>query len=145
MHPDSRGRELRGWWLLVLWFPFSIHAATADEFAYRYPLATDGSSAVWRVELSPAIYAVSAPAHELRDVIVVNAQGQPVPFGPLPPEPPHVQAFALKTTLLPLPANDPGRSDGVLGRSRGGRPRLDRPRSRRRTGNTRRGSPGGDI
>ncbi len=113
MRRDSHGRKLRGWWLLALWIPFGMHAATSNDFAYRYPLATEGTSAVWRVELSPAIYAVSAPAHELRDLIVMNAQGQPVPFGPLPPELPRVQAFTLKTTLLPLPANGPGRNDGV--------------------------------
>ncbi len=113
MRRDSRWRKLHGWWLLALWLPLSIHADTQDDYAYRHALATDGSSAAWRVELNPAIYAVSAPAHRLRDLIVVNAQGQTVPFGPLPPNLPRTQAFSLRTTLLPLPANDPGRSDAV--------------------------------
>ncbi len=92
---------------------FGIHAGTANDFAYRYPLATDGSSAIWRIELSPAIYAVSRPAADLRDLVVVNAEGRQVPFGPAPPMPARVQAFVLKTTLLPLPTNTPGGSGGV--------------------------------
>ncbi|MEO6800823.1 MAG: DUF3999 family protein [Rhodanobacter sp.] len=96
-----------------MWVPLGSHAATADDFAYRYTLRTEGSSAAWRVELSPAIYAVSLPATHLRDLIVVNADGQPVPFGPSPPAPARTHAFTLKTTLLPLPATGSGRSDAV--------------------------------
>ena len=113
MPRDSRSRKRRGCWLLALCFPLAIQAAIPDDFAYRYALTIDGSSAAWRVELSPAIYAVSPPAHGLRDVIVVNAQGRQVPFGPLPPTAPRAQAFMLKTVLLPLPSNDPGHNDSV--------------------------------
>ncbi|MEO8811142.1 MAG: DUF3999 family protein [Rhodanobacter sp.] len=112
MRTDSRWHRQAAW-LLALWVPLGIHASTAKDFAYRYPLATDGTSAVWRIELSPAIYAVSRPAADLRDLVVVNAEGRQVPFGPAPRTPARMQAFVRKTTLLPLPANSPGGSGSV--------------------------------
>lgn len=128
MRRDSRWQKLVIWWLLALWIPLNLLAATQDDFAYRYPLTTDGSSAVWRVELSPAIYAVSRPATHLRDLVMVNADGQPVPFGPLPLAPARTRTFSLKTTLLPLPANSHERGDAVrVQRSRDGAIVIEQP------------------
>jgi hypothetical protein len=128
MRRESRWRKRCGWWLLAVCVPLGIHAAAQDDYAFRYALATDGSSAAWRVELSPAIYAVSEPAIGLRDLVVVNADGQQVPFGPLPAAPTRAQAFALKTTLLPLPANSPGHDDIVrVQRNRDGAIVIEQP------------------
>jgi len=53
-------------------------AATVDNYAYAWPLQTDGDSAAWQVELTPEIYA-AARRDDLLDVEVVNAAGDAVP------------------------------------------------------------------
>ncbi|MDR3386302.1 MAG: DUF3999 family protein [Rudaea sp.] len=59
----------------------NARAALPDEYAYAWPLQTPGDSAAWQVELTPEIYAAISSA-DLRDVEVVNAAGEPVPFAP---------------------------------------------------------------
>ncbi len=105
MRLDTCLPKLRAWLLLCLLTPLTAAAVTADDYAYRYPLQTAGSSPAWRVELTPAVYAVSRPDTRLRDIVVVNAQGQPVPFAPLPATPPRSHPFSLQAALLPLPAS----------------------------------------
>jgi hypothetical protein len=100
-------------WLLCLLLPLTAGAGTPADYAYRYTLDTVGSSAAWRVELTPAVYAASTPAANLRDLVVVNAQGQEVPFAPLPAAPPRSHPFALRATLLPLPSGSAGNGTGV--------------------------------
>jgi len=80
-------------------------ALSTSDYAYRFALNTSGSSAAWRVELTPAVYAVSNRAADLRDLVLVNAQGREVPFAPLPPVVFPSHPYALSTHLLPLPAN----------------------------------------
>ena len=99
--------------MLCLLLPLTAAAATAADYAYRYPLQTAGSSPAWRVELTPAVYAVSRPDTQLRDIVVVNAQGQPVPFAPLPATPPRSHPFSLQASLLPLPASGTDSTAGV--------------------------------
>jgi hypothetical protein len=62
-------------WLLCLLLPLTASAGTPADYAYRYTLDTAGSSAAWRIELTPAMYAASTPAAKLRDLVGVNAQG----------------------------------------------------------------------
>jgi hypothetical protein len=100
-------------WLLCLLLPLTAGAGTPADYAYRYTLDTAGSSAAWRVELTPAVYAASTPTADLRDLVVVNAQGQEVPFAPLPAAPPLSHPFALRATLLPLPASSAGNGTDV--------------------------------
>jgi len=100
-------------WLLCLLLPLAADAGTPADYAYRYTLDTAGSSAAWRVELTPAVYAASTPAASLRDLVVVNAQGQEVPFAPLPVAPPRSHPFALRTALLPLPSGSADSGAGV--------------------------------
>lgn len=100
-------------WLLCLLLPLTAGAGTPTDYAYRYALDTAGSSAAWRIELTPAVYAASAPATDLRDLVVVNAQGQEVPFAPLPIAPPRSHPFALRAALLPLPSDSAGSGTGV--------------------------------
>ena len=113
MRSDSGWKKHCAWWLLSLAIPLVVHATTADDFANRHALITDGSSPVWRVQLNASIYAVSAPANDLRDLVVLNADGQQVPFGPLPPNPPRAQLFTLQTTLLPLPSAESAQGGAV--------------------------------
>ncbi len=56
-------------------------AGTPDDYAYAWPLQTAGDSAAWQVELTPEIYA-AVGTEDLRDVEVVNAAGESVPFAP---------------------------------------------------------------
>ncbi|HEY8587684.1 MAG TPA: DUF3999 family protein [Rhodanobacter sp.] len=105
MRRDARWLKRAELILLCGWIPLGANAATQDDYAYRHALTTTGHSAAWRVELTPAIYAQSRPEAHLRDLIVVNGQGEPVPFAPLPASPLRVHPFALTAGLLPLPAN----------------------------------------
>jgi Protein of unknown function (DUF3999) len=59
----------------------TARAAPLDDYAYAWPLQTTGDSAAWQVELTPEIYAAIGTA-DLRDVEVVNAAGETVPFAP---------------------------------------------------------------
>jgi len=105
--------KYRAWLLLCLLMPLMAAAVSADDYAYRYTLDTAGSSPAWRVELTPSVYAASRPDTRLRDIVVVNAQGQQVPFAPLPAAPPRSHPFVLQAALLPLPANRAGSNSGV--------------------------------
>ena len=59
----------------------SATAATADNYAYAWPLQTSGDSAAWQVELNAEVYAAARDA-SLRDIEVVNATGDAVPMAP---------------------------------------------------------------
>lgn len=113
MRLDTCLPKHRAWLLLCLLTPLTAAAVTADDYAYRYPLKTTGSSPAWRVELTPAVYAASRPGTRLRDIVVVNAQGQPVPFAPMPATPPRLHPFRQQAALLPLPASSSNDSAGV--------------------------------
>jgi hypothetical protein len=65
----------------VLFVCASAQAGAVDDYAYAWPLQTTGESAAWQVELTPEIYAAIGSA-DLRDVEVVNAAGESVPFAP---------------------------------------------------------------
>jgi hypothetical protein len=75
------------------------HAAAADQFAYAWPVQTQGSGSAWQVELTPEVYAVVASA-DLRDVAVVNAAGETVPAAPYHP---LLAAAVVREDLLTLP------------------------------------------
>lgn len=61
-------------------------AAPADDYAYAWPLQTQGDSAAWQVELTPEVYAAVTRA-DLRDIEIINAAGEAVPMArhTLPP------------------------------------------------------------
>src|SRR5579859_7001667 len=94
------------WVALALWLPLAAaRAGTSTEYAYAFPLDTKESAEAYRVVLNPAVYASVNASAALRDLVVVNALGQPVPFGPLPPTPPVKHHYMLETRLLPVPTN----------------------------------------
>ncbi len=118
MRPDRHSlnlcsRNARVLLVLSLLVPACAAAVTSSDYAYRFALETGGSSEAWRIELTPAVYAASRRGANLRDLVVINAQGREVPFAPLPPAPPQEHPYALKAHLLPLPANAAGNPDGV--------------------------------
>lgn len=57
----------------------AAHGAPADDYAYAWPLQTQGDSAAWQVELTPEVYAAVTRA-DLGDVEVINAAGASVPI-----------------------------------------------------------------
>lgn len=92
------------WIALAVMLP--VAAARADtntDYAYAFALDTKASDEAYRVVLTPEVYASVSPGADLRDLIVVNALGRPVPFAPLPPSPPVSHDFETMGRLLPLP------------------------------------------
>ncbi len=57
------------------------HADVVDDYAYAWPLQTEGDSAAWQVELTPEVYAAIS-TDDLRDVGVINGAGHAVPIAP---------------------------------------------------------------
>lgn len=110
---NRRSMNLRLLFALSLLVPLCAAAVTSTDYAYRFALETPVSSEAFRVELTPAVYAVSRRDAGLSDLVVVNAQGREVPFAPLPPAPPLTHPYVLKAQLLPLPADSAGGSGGV--------------------------------
>jgi hypothetical protein len=93
----------------VLCAAFVADAAQPGDYAYRWPLKTEGQNAAWQFELTPEVYAVLIDAG-LRDFEVFNADGQPVPVARLTVDPaaqPGVAQVALPVFALPR------RADGV--------------------------------
>ena len=79
-----------------------------DEYAYRWPLQTEGANAAWQFELTPEVYAALRDP-ELRDFAVFNADGQPVPVARLTVDPqaqPGVTEVELPVFALPRSAAD---------------------------------------
>jgi len=76
---------------LALLFALAVPASAGElsDYGYGWPLLMEGESRVWRVELTPDVYAVIQD-EDLRDVEVFDATGAPVATGPylLPAEPP---------------------------------------------------------
>lgn len=102
------------WIGLALMLP--VAAAQADtnvEYAYAFPLDTKTTSEAYRVVLGPQVYAAASQTAHLRDVIVVNAAGKPVPFAPMPPSPPAKHDFETTARLLPVPVAAANNSDSV--------------------------------
>jgi Protein of unknown function (DUF3999) len=90
-----------------------VHAASATDYAYAFPLHTTEEAAAFRVELTPEVYAGSRREANLRDIVVVNAQGREVPFAVLSDAPPVAHEYSLKTRLLPVPAMPSVGANGV--------------------------------
>lgn len=96
-------------WLLAL--PLAALAATADDYAGRWPLALErADGGAYRVVLDRGVYRqLQSPA--LHDLVVVNADGAPVATAVFPPDAPLAQAgdsVALPWFLLPGDAGAAG-------------------------------------
>ncbi|MFT4180175.1 MAG: DUF3999 domain-containing protein [Thermomonas sp.] len=89
-------------WLLAL--PLVAFAATGDDYASQWPLSLqreDGGA--YRVVLEPSVYR-QAQTPNLRDVVVVDADGKPVATDVLPADAPLVQAGgSVALPWFPLP------------------------------------------
>ncbi len=89
--------------IAMLGAALQVQAAQPGDYAYRWPLKTDGASAAWQFELTPEVYAALVDP-DLRDFEVFNADGQSVPVARLTVDPqavPGVAEVALPVFALP--------------------------------------------
>lgn len=103
------------------------HANTPDDYAYVFPLQMDSAvehGSAWRVDLTPAVYALVQDA-ALRDIEIFNGAGRPVPLARW-----TAPATSISTThsamlpLLALPPSLPSESSNlnlVIDRDENGR------------------------
>ncbi len=96
------------------------------EYAYRWPLKTEGQNAAWQFELTPEVYAALIDP-ELGDFVVLNADGQAVPVARLTVDPatrPGVAQAPLPVFALPRRASTASADDLSLRLERDGNGRL---------------------
>ena len=102
----------------------AVHAGTPSDYAWRWPLATQGDSAAWQFELTPEIYAALTD-RGLRDFEVFNADGQPVPVARLTVDPETQPGVAqVPLPVFALPRRVDGNDDVSLRLERGANGRL---------------------
>ncbi len=86
-------------------------AATPQDYAWQWPIETQGQAAAYVLELDADVLA-SVTRSDLRDLAVFNAQGQPVPFAPWPAESrDETRREPLAWLHVPLPV--PGQPDSL--------------------------------
>jgi len=92
----------------ILFACCGAHAATTDNYAFAWPLQTNGDSAAWQVELTAEVYA-AIRTDDLRDVEVVNAAGDAVPMAARAAQiTSTAQASDFELPQFALPAIAPG-------------------------------------
>jgi Protein of unknown function (DUF3999) len=90
------------------------HADDTPNYAYAWPLTTNSDSAAWQIEPSAEIYGVSADA-QLRDLEVVDGEGNPVPMALRETESATTPANWIELPLFVLPpAKGAGGDDGAV-------------------------------
>ena len=86
-------------------------AATPQDYAWQWPIETQGEAAAYVLELDADVLA-NVMRSDLRDLAVFNAKGQPVPFAPWPSErKDEARREPLAWLHVPLPA--PGQPDSL--------------------------------
>lgn len=95
-------------------------AATGDDYAWSFQLDTDGHRDAYRVELTSSVYAHTLPQAGLRDLVVVNAEGQQVPFGLMPQSQPWVHAYQATLPLVATSVYKMAAEDGSEPQDAGG-------------------------
>ena len=92
----------------------SARAGTPGDYAWRWPLATQGDSAAWQFELTPEVYATLTD-RGLRDFDVFNADGKPVPVARLTIDPDAVPGVVeVSLPVFALPRRSDGADDVAL-------------------------------
>jgi len=87
------------------------HAATPQDYAWQWPIQTEGEAAAYVLELDAEVLA-NVKGSDLRDLAVFNASGEAVAFAPWPPErKDEDRREPLAWLRLPQPA--PGQPDSL--------------------------------
>jgi hypothetical protein len=102
---------------LSLCFAHAVAANTPADYAYVFPIETTGNAgetSAWRVELTPDVYRWMQ-ASSLNDIEIFNAEGRPVPFGPIAIGPTATASESRATLpVLDLPASAKSTGAGDL-------------------------------
>lgn len=97
--------------LLALLATGSAHAATPQDYARQWPIQAEPGAAAYVLELDASVLEHVTRA-DLRDLAVFNANGEPVPFAPWPPERSDEELREPAPWLrVPLPA--PGQPESL--------------------------------
>jgi hypothetical protein len=89
----------------------AAHAATPQDYAWQWPIQTQGEASAYVLELDAEVLA-SVSRADLRDLAVFNARGEAVPFAPWPAERrEEARREPLPWLRVPLPA--PGESEDL--------------------------------
>jgi len=91
----------------VFFASFGVHAATVDDYAFAWPLQTQGDSAAWQVDLTPEVYA-AIRSEDLRDVEVVNVAGESVPMAPRAAQLTTAAPSEIELPMFDFPGRPPG-------------------------------------
>ena len=86
-------------------------AADADDYAFAWPIATSGDSAAWQIELTPEVYAAVTTA-DLRDLAVVDADGNAVPTSQRAVETATVAEDEIELPQFALPSTPAKQNSG---------------------------------
>lgn len=97
--------------LLLFAFAGAASAQSPDDFAWQWPVEASGDDGAHALVLGEEVYARISRA-DLRDLAVFNADGQPVPFAPLP-WPQETRSSRTQLGWLRLPVA-PGRAGDSL-------------------------------
>ena len=88
----------------------SAQGTDPHNYAYSWPIATEGSSAAYQVELTPEIYA-ALTTPDLRDLDVVNAAGDSVPTAPYHPITSVAHDKHVVIPMFAIPKSDASAAD----------------------------------
>ena len=91
--------------LICILVCISAHAADPHNYAYSWPITTEGNSAAYQVELTPEIYA-ALTTPDLRDLDVVNAAGDSVPTAPYHPFAAAARDQRRAVPMFAIPASE---------------------------------------
>ena len=86
-------------------------AQSPDDFAWQWPIDATGDDGAHALVLDEAVYS-RITRTDLRDLAVFNADGQPVPFAPLP-WPSTTQALRTQLNWLRLPVDTRGDGESL--------------------------------
>lgn len=89
----------------------TAHAGSPQDYAWQWPVQAEGEAAAYLLELDAEVLQ-HVSRSDLRDLAVFNADGEPVPFAPLPFE--HTEVNRLEAVAwLRVPQPAPGQPESL--------------------------------
>lgn len=99
--------------ICILFLAAGAHSGELKRYAWSWPLTLNGDSAAWQVELPIEVYQTVADP-QLRDLVVVDAQGNAVPTAPRGAEAATTVSARTELPIFALPAGAANAADGPL-------------------------------
>ena len=107
-------RRIAGLTAALLAIAAAAHGDESKRYAYSWPLTLEGDGAAWQVELPLEVYQTLTDA-QLRDLVVVDEQGNAVPTAARTTDPAAAVSARTELPLFALPAGLPSNpADGPL-------------------------------